>query len=222
MKKMFRNFAIGLVFLLSLLGAADAQQSPVTPQAHRLEQELDSMGVETKWIAGGHIDWQTGDNDGEAEKFAGRHTHCSAFVASAAEKFGVYILRPPQHPQELLANAQNEWLATEGAANGWRALSGPQEAQDAANRGQLVVASYHNHRDDKPGHIAIVRPAEKSARDIEEQGPDVIQAATVNSSSISVKAGFAGHVYAWNNNEIDYYAHSVKILAPLPGRAPAR
>jgi hypothetical protein len=41
----------------------------------------------------------------------------------------------------------------------------------------------------------------------------VIEAATVNKTSISVKAGFAGHIYAWNNDEIDYYAHAVKIRA---------
>jgi hypothetical protein len=46
------------------------------------------------------------------------------------------------------------------------------------------------------------------------EGPDVIQAATINSASISVKAGFAGHVSAWNDNEIDYYARAVRMLEP--------
>ena len=37
----------------------------------------------------------------------------------------------------------------------------------------------------------------------------VIQAGTVNSASIPAKDGFAGHIRAWRDNEIDYYAHAV-------------
>ena len=83
------------------------------------------------------------------------------------------------------------------------------EAQALANSGALVVASYHNHRDDKPGHIAIVRPAATTPQAIAAVGPMVIQAGTVNSASIPAKDGFAGHVHAWRDNEIDYYAHDV-------------
>ena len=208
----FRKIAAGFAFLTVIAGGAvHAQESRITPQARWLAHELDSMGVETKWIAGAHVDWESGLPDGVAEKLPGRHTHCSGFVASATEKLGVYILRPPEHGQVLLANAQNEWLAQEGRAQGWHRLDGPAEAQDAANRGLLVVASYHNHYSDKSGHIAIVRPGDKSAEKIRSEGPDVIEAATVNKTSISVKAGFAGHVFAWNNDEIDYYAHAVKF-----------
>jgi hypothetical protein len=208
----FRNILAGAAFLTAIAGGAvHAQESRITPQARWLAHELDTMGVETKWIAGAHVDWETGLPDGLAEKLPGRHTHCSGFVAAVAEKSGVYILRPPEHGQELLANAQNEWLAIEGRAEGWRPLDGPVDAQNAANRGLLVIASYHNHHSDKPGHIAIVRPGDKSVEKIVAEGPDVIEASTVNESSISVKAGFAGHVYAWGNDEIDYYAHAVEI-----------
>jgi hypothetical protein len=113
------------------------------------------------------------------------------------------------HADESRVTPQARWLA-----EGWRPLGGPAEAQDASNKGLLVVASYHNHRDDKPGHIAIVRPGDASVEKINSEGPDVIQAATINSASISVKAGFAGHVSAWNDNEIDYYAHAVRMLEP--------
>ena len=37
----------------------------------------------------------------------------------------------------------------------------------------------------------------------------VIQAGSVNSASIPAKDGFAGHIHAWRDNEIDYYAHAV-------------
>jgi len=36
-----------------------------------------------------------------------------------------------------------------------------------------------------------------------------MQASTVNSASISTKAGFAGHPSAWRDNEIDFYVHAV-------------
>jgi hypothetical protein len=194
-------FAAALVAAPAIGFAADV--TTVSPQGQKLAQALDSMGVEGKWIAGAHIDWETGLPDGRPERMPGRHTHCSAFVAAFAKRLGIYILRPPEHGQVLLANAQNEWLAGEGAAAGWRPISSALEAQTLAN------ASYHNHRDDKPGHIAIVRPAATNPEAIAAVGPMVIQAGTVNSASIPAKDGFAGHIRAWRDNEIDYYAHAV-------------
>jgi hypothetical protein len=198
-----------LVAALALATPAHPADEAISPKAQALAHTLDTMGVETKWASGVHVDWETGLPDGVPERLPGRHTHCSAFVAAAAKKLGVYILRPPQHGQVLLANAQNEWLAGDGRAAGWRPLNGPVEAQAAANRGLLVVASYHNHHDNKPGHIAIVRPGTKGAAQIAAEGPDAIQAGAVNSTAISIRDGFAGHPAAWNNNEIVYYAHDV-------------
>ena len=40
-----------------------------------------------------------------------------------------------------------------------------------ADRGWMVVASYHNHHDDKPGHIVIVRPGQASAADMASEVP---------------------------------------------------
>jgi hypothetical protein len=200
-----------LMGLTIIADRAVAAQSVVTPKAQFLLRQIENMHVESRWLAGAHVDWESGEADGVAETLAGRHTHCSAFVAAAAEKLGVYILRPPEHGQVLLANAQNEWLATEGRAQGWRHVASATDAQDAANRGLLVVASYHNHRDSKPGHIAIVRPGDKAADALAVEGPDVIQAATVNSVSIDERTAFAGHPAAWDDNEIEYYAHSVKV-----------
>lgn len=210
MQTLIRSALTALAIMTVSAGwLASVQAGEISPAGQRLARELDAMDIENKWLAGVHIDWDTGLPDGRPIRSPGRHTHCSAFVASAAKRFGIYILRPPQHGQVLLANAQNEWLAAGGAAEGWEPVRDGFEAQRLANRGFLVVASYHNHRDNKPGHIAIVRPSLKSGEQIAEEGPDIIQAGTVNSSSISVKAGFAGHIYAWRNNEIDYYAHRV-------------
>ena len=198
------------VVLVVFAGAARPADT-VTPQAQAVSKVLDAMGVESKWIAGEHVYWETGLPTGVPETSPGKHTHCSAFVAAAAKNLGVYILRPPEHGQKLLANAQNEWLADEGAARGWVRLADANQAQAAANRGLLVVASYHNHHDDRPGHIAIVRPGNKTAEQMAAEGPDVIQAGSVNKTSISIRDGFAGHPAAWRDHEIVYYAHEVKF-----------
>jgi len=101
-------------------------------------------------------------------------------------------------------------LGTEGAARGWRPVAGPVEAQDLANQGLLVVASYRSHRDNTPGHIAIVLPGEKTPAEIEADGPDVMQAGTVNSAAISLARGFAGHRHAWGDREVVFYAHDAR------------
>jgi hypothetical protein len=181
------------------------------PPAARLAAYFDSLQVESLWPAGVHVNWQTGEPDGVPEKMPGKHTHCSAFVAAIAMRLGVYILRPPEHGQILLANAQNEWLATEGAGQGWRPLPDAFTAQAAANAGNLVVASYHNQSDDRPGHIAFVRPSDKSVEAIAVEGPDVIQAGGHNYTRVSLVRGFAGHPRAWTNSEVRYYAHDLDM-----------
>jgi hypothetical protein len=181
----------------------------VSPNGRRLAAMLDATNVERLWPAGQHVNWQTGIPDGKPERSDGKHTHCSAFVASVAKRLGVYILRPPEHGQVLLANAQYDWLADEGAANGWKAIAGGEEAQARANRGYLVVATYHNRHDDKPGHIAIIRPSDKSQRAIAQEGPQIAQAGGTNYASTSLKRGFAGHPAAWTRNEVRYYAHAI-------------
>jgi hypothetical protein len=196
------------VALVVFAGAARSAEA-VTPQAQATIEVLDAMGVESKWVAGERVHWDTGLPTGVPETSPGKHTHCSAFVAAAAKNLGIYILRPPEHGQKLLANAQNEWLAQQGAADGWVKLATADDAQAAANRGMLVVASYHNHHDDRPGHIAIVRPGDKTAEQIAAEGPDVIQAGSVNRTSISLREGFAGHPAAWRDHEVMYYAHAV-------------
>jgi hypothetical protein len=209
MNAMNRRNAIFALLAACVCASDLAMADGVSPAAQSLARFYDSLNVEQHWIAGTHVDWTTGDPDGASETLPGRHTHCSAFVAAAAKKLGVYILRPPEHGQVLLANAQNEWLAGAGPTSGWRPIPDAVAAQAAANRGLLVVASYHNHRDNKPGHIAIVRPSAKSDEAVRREGPDVIQAATQNASKISLAEGFAGHPHAWEDHEVQYYAHAI-------------
>jgi hypothetical protein len=100
-------------------------------------------------------------------------------------------------------------LAGAGARRGWQPLEDAADAQNRANLGYLVIAAYKNHRDDKPGHIAIVRPSGKSAADIRAQGPQITQAGGTNYRSTTLEEGFAGHPAAWRDNEVRYYAHAV-------------
>ncbi len=200
--------AAALLASLAAAGANPAAEA-VSPKGRWLAEQLDALGVETKWIAGARVDWRTGLPDGRPKLREGRHTHCSAFVAAAAESLGVYILRPPEHGQALLANAQFRWLADDGADDGWRALPDAPAAQAAANAGDLVVASYLSHRDRTPGHIAIVRPSPRSAADLAAEGPLVIQAGTVNRAAVSLREGFSGHPAAWRDDEVAYYAHTI-------------
>ena len=82
---------------------------PVTPSGARLVAFLDGTGVDRLWLAGDRVNWETGVSVGPWRDDR-PHTHCSAFVASAAKRLGVYVLRPPDHGTVLLANAQMGWL----------------------------------------------------------------------------------------------------------------
>ncbi|MFX7052567.1 hypothetical protein ABTH91_21265, partial [Acinetobacter baumannii] len=82
---------------------------PVNIEGKCLRDFYIKENVVEKWLAGHHINWETGepDNPNATKEIK---THCSAFVAAACKQLNIYILRPPQHAQELLANAQFDWL----------------------------------------------------------------------------------------------------------------
>jgi hypothetical protein len=204
-----RRSLAAAVLMIAGWQAVFAAPGPTSANAERLFQMIDSLDVEHHWPAGVHVHWETGEPDGLPEKLPGKHTHCSAFVAAAAKGAGIYILRPPEHKQILLANAQYDWLATEGATQGWQPVADAVEAQHRANAGWFVVAAYKNHHDDKPGHIAIIRPSDKDVATIREEGPQITQAGGTNYRSVPLRVGFAGHPAAWNRQEVRFYAHVV-------------
>jgi hypothetical protein len=195
-------FVALLVSPASLFAAVE-----ITAEGKHLAEVLDSMHVEEHWIAGAIVDWRTGDPTGKAITDNGKHTHCSQFTAAACEKLNIYILRPPEHSAVLLANAQFEWLPKEGHAAGWTLVADGVVAQDLANRGHVVVAVYQNTDPKKSGHIAIIRPGNKTPAQITAEGPDVTQAGGTNYNSASLKRGFANHPDAFPKGEIRFYAH---------------
>jgi hypothetical protein len=205
-----------LFTLLGLSCAPDLQPccGPITPQGHRLEQFLDSSEVDHLWRAGWHVDWRTGVVDGDEPGGREAKTHCSAFVAAMAARAHIYVLRPPQHRQGLLANAQMRWLRDSGAEAGWQMLASPAAAQAAANRGELVLEAYENPDPHRPGHIAIVRPSEKTHAELDRDGPQEIQAGARNALSTTTAIGFRHHPGAWETagtGTLHYYAHALDL-----------
>jgi len=193
--------------------AAEACCGVITPEGHRLADLLDSMHVERLWLAHNHVNWETGEADRpETYQGPGRATHCSAFAAAVGERLNVYMLRPPEHSQILLASAQAEWFHDKNAANmGWKALEGPGHdrwAQELANQGNLVVIVYESPDPHKPGHIVIVRPSEKSLDALRKEGPQVAEAGTENYSSFVAARSFTHHPGAWPDG-VHYYWHFV-------------
>ena len=220
-----RRFALFLAMAVVALGAAGAQQppGPITPAGKHLAAILDSMNVTTLWQRDYHIDWLTGVAEGPREKTPGGHTHCSAFAAAAADRLGIYLLRPPDHSQMWLANAQERWLNST-AASGWQrigALSDPGASLKAvalANAGKLVLAVYFqpprmtpNGPEARAGHVAIVRPSDKSVALVAADGPDVIQAGMHNYQQAAMRIGFAAHKAGWSSGAIEYFWHDTAL-----------
>lgn len=183
---------------------------PITTAGQGLAALLDSMNVESHWIAHEHVNWESGEPDRGGENEGPGHTHCSAFAAAVAKKLDIYLLRPPQHGQRLLANAQVQWLESpEGHTHGWSLVSNSREAQTLANQGNLVLAVFANPDAERPGHVAIVRPSEKSTRAFMRDGPQIIQAGTHNHNSTVVRIGFENHSGAFPDG-VRFYAHAIR------------
>ena len=206
-----------VLLLLSSLGgirpARSAEPSccgPITEPGRRLLAVLDGMNVESLWLAHEHVNWETGEPDkGGDYAGPGRSTHCSAFAAAVGKRLGVYMLRPPEHGQILLASAQAEWFhSPAGRQNGWQPVRDSHEAQSLANRGNLVVVVYESPDPHRPGHIAIVRPAHRPTGLLDENGPEITQAGQKNYTKTSTKVGFLAHPGAWPEG-VRYYVHPI-------------
>ena len=180
----------------------------------RLREFLDGLPVKSRWLAGHHVVWTTGQQDRADGVGPEAESHCSAFVAAACLALDVYLLRPPNHSQELLASAQAEWLDGRddfpgpGAAH-WEALgmSGTagvlQRAMDRANAGGLVLAAYAppppvpGPGPRTPGHIVILRP---QSDPLDSRGPCVMSAGVSNFREVRMAQAFVNHPGAWPDN----------------------
>ena len=115
------------------------------------------------------------------------------------------MLSPP--PQNNLANLQRDWLEGEGHDKGWHKVSGV-EAQRLANKGVVVVASFKNddpHFHGGHGHIAVIRPSDKSEADVRREGPQITQAGGHNYNSAPMTSGFGAQ--AIRSHQVLFYAY---------------
>lgn len=185
----------------------------LNPAATHLLKLLNDSDVEERWQSGRHIDWETGEPDKPAD-YVGRETktHCSAFVAAIGERLGVYVLRPPEHAQELLANAQTAWFSSaKGIAAGWYRVDTPRQAQMLANHGKLVVVSFQANDPHRPGHIGIVRPdARRTQQELDDDGVWMTQAGETNYLRVSERTAFKHHPGAWPDG-VQYFAHDISL-----------
>jgi hypothetical protein len=210
---------------LCLVFASNASAQEISPKGKKLAAALDSMEVERLWLSGRYVKWESGESTGKEITDGKPHTHCSAFVASACKKLGLYVLRPKGngdpagvtgHSETQLANAQHDWLGSaEGRKFGWLAVPAPLEAQRIANRGFLVVASFKEPDPKKAGHIAIVRPSKRGEGAIDRDGPEIIQAGGNNFNAGSVRAGFGNHPAAWRiDRQVRFFRNTNEINLP--------
>jgi hypothetical protein len=197
----------------------------------RLAEFLAGLRIETRWISGHHIVWQTGQQNGPDNVGPDGHTHCSALVAAIALYLDIYILCPPNHRQQLLANAQIDWLMASrrfpgpsAEESGWRALGSSasetnlESAVAAANMGKLVVGGYRQSPDGttghtRPGHVVTVHPQSPSFS--MSDGPLVAMAGQRNWYSIHMKRAFHSHPAAWPG-EIHLFAHNTELEIDVP------
>ncbi len=202
--------ALGVIIAVAASPAQPSCCGAISAAGRRVLDVLDATNVESLWLAHEHVDWETGEPDKDADyEGPGKATHCSAFAAAIGKRLGVYMLRPPEHGQILLANAQAAWFhSTGGQQGGWREVKTAKDAQSLANAGNLVAIVYENPDPHKPGHIAIVRPAVRSERLLDENGPEITQAGERNYLKTSTKVGFEHHPGAWPDG-VRYYAHAI-------------
>src|SRR5438045_1572514 len=102
---MIRSGRLAAIVFLALGTGAAAQVPPccgaINAEGQNLAALLDGTGVDHLWLAGWHVDWRTGQTNRPEPGGPEAKTHCSAFVASVADRLGVYVLRPPEHRQSL-------------------------------------------------------------------------------------------------------------------------
>jgi hypothetical protein len=215
-----KAFLLFLLFSASIASPAQAKLNALTDQGEKLFQFYQSLHVDTLWPAGKHVNWETGTPD-DPNAIHDIKTHCSAFAASAGKRLGVYLLRPPEHVQSLLANAQAEWLKTDEAkAKGWNPvlvknrLALYEAVQSKANEGELILAVVENPNPHKSGHVAMLLPFVTTADLLQKNGPRVLQSGTINSSSISMRDGFKVHLKEWPEQEVEFYEFVKPIEIP--------
>jgi fibronectin type III domain protein len=146
---------------------------------------IDSLDVNHHWLS------------------SGENTYCNVFLDAATTALGA---RVPQRlaSGEITANQQQDWLLTTGKQLGWQELSAA-DAQRAANRGSVVVATWKNPggAGDNHGHVAVVRYDDHAFDST--KGPRIAQAGGHNFND-----GYAADRYGFTSahlGAVRYFAY---------------
>jgi len=164
-------------------------------------------------------------------------TYCNIFAWDVTSAMGAEIPHwvdsvtgePRNYPDvkgaiELNANGMAKWLKEHGSKYGWIEVSA-KEAQEAANSGKPAVVCWYNNyykgadgtrvfdeinkwsRDQYPGHIAIVRPEEKTKYPdiISNKGVYIAQAGSNNYNYNKVESGFSEE----KMNQTEYFKYYI-------------
>ena len=114
----------------------------------------------------------------------------------------------------MLANAQEKWLnSPDGSIGGWVKLdidsNSYQKIQQLANEGKVVVALSRNPDPKKPGHAALVMPADRSEALLSSEGPEMIMAGEHNHNHIALLKAFKSHIHSWPSDEVEFFVHEL-------------
>lgn len=130
-------------------------------------------------------------------------TYCNIFIWDVTRAMGAEIPHWVDQENnatvlgrgiELDVNGAIQWLQTQES---WKKVD-PKNAQDLANQGFPVVATWLNPGG--IGHIAVVRPGQYSSN----EGPAIAQAGGTNFNHGTVALGFKSLP---DNQEVAYYYH---------------
>jgi hypothetical protein len=209
-----KKLILTILFLFFLSNSFAQRLITIDSAGQQLKRFYLDQHVDSLWITGHHVNWETGLPD-EPNAKIDIGSHCSAFVASVCKQNGVYILRPPAHDTELLANAQYIWLhSADALALGWKQITqnSLETAQRLADSGIMVVAVYKNPNPNWSGHIAFVIPAEIITDSIAASGPILIQAGRTNSNYITFKQVFGRQIKKWppTSREIAFFYYDIR------------
>lgn len=163
-------------------------------------------------------------------------------ASQLAESYGKAFRQLATRSDALLANHQGEWLARKARAtlpdtpftiastDNWVHINAYQ-AQSCANQGYLALAVRVNPNPKKPGHVAIIAPAQPGARigdrparqsaytSLAVDGPFEAQSGAFNSSYTTVSRGFSprnGPSTEWfgansDQNQVQFYVYYMAV-----------
>lgn len=182
----------------------------------QLLNSYSNFNILMRWISVNQVNWFTGQKiySPDTVNFP-VGSHAGAFVAAVANRFDMYILRPPVNTQANLAYNQATWFQESSSAYGWTEIiaTGMENiyvlAQNAANQGNVVVSSYQNTENGE-AHTNIILPSFSITQaDLETNGPNCLNVGAINYNQQTLKICYQEFMDAFDENMIKFYQNSI-------------